>query len=72
LCIQFYEKEDYKEHKTGYVPKNDAGPPNKRIWKAKIPEKIKIFMWLIEQNDILTKDNLLERNPEGKFRLLYV
>lgn len=33
--------------------------PNKRIWKAKIPLKNKVFMWLIEQNVILTKDNAI-------------
>jgi hypothetical protein len=27
--------------------------------------KIKIFMWLVEQNSILTKDNMLKRNWQG-------
>jgi len=31
-----------------------------KIWKAKLPLKIKIFMCLIHQNSILTKDNLEE------------
>jgi len=31
------------------------------IWKAKIPLKIKIFMWLVCNNAILTKDNLIKR-----------
>jgi hypothetical protein len=31
------------------------------IWKVKIPEKIKIFMWLVEQKAILTKDNMVKR-----------
>jgi len=35
------------------------------IWKAKIPLKIKIWMWLIEHNAILTKDNLSRRNWVG-------
>jgi len=34
----------------------------KFIWQAKIPLKIKIFMWLIYNNAILTKDNLVKRN----------
>jgi hypothetical protein len=38
---------------------------NKRIWKAKIPLKIKVFMWLLQQNAILTKDNLVRRNWRG-------
>jgi hypothetical protein len=32
----------------------DVNEPNKKIWKSKIPLKIKIFMWLIQQNAILT------------------
>jgi len=32
-----------------------------KIWKAKLPLKIKIFMCLIHQNSILTKDKLLRR-----------
>ena len=39
--------------------------PNKRIWKAKVPLKIKIFLWLSQQNAILTKDNLSKRNRRG-------
>jgi hypothetical protein len=30
-----------------------------------VPEKIKIFMWLIEQNTILTKDNMVKRRWPG-------
>ena len=35
------------------------------IWRAKISLKIKIWLWLIEQNAILTKDNLTKRNWSG-------
>jgi hypothetical protein len=38
---------------------------NKMLWKAKLPLKIKIFMWLIKQGAILTKDNLTRRNWQG-------
>lgn len=38
---------------------------NSFIWKAKVPLKIKIFMWLLENNNILTKDNLIRRNWKG-------
>jgi hypothetical protein len=31
------------------------------IWKVKIPEKIRMFMWLLEQKVILTKDNMVKR-----------
>jgi hypothetical protein len=43
----------------------EVGESNRRIWKAKIPLKIKVFMWLINQNAILTKDNMLKRNWQG-------
>jgi hypothetical protein len=43
----------------------DFGPNFKMIWKAKIPLKIKIFMWLVSQNVILTNDNLVKRKWKG-------
>jgi len=43
----------------------DTGPHFKHIWKAKIPYKIKIFIWLLEQNAILTKDNMIKRGWVG-------
>jgi hypothetical protein len=43
----------------------ELGDSNRRIWKAKIPLKIKVFMWLMNQNAILTKDNMLKRNWQG-------
>jgi hypothetical protein len=33
----------------------------KHQWKAKIPLKIKIWLWLIWHNAIATKDNMLRR-----------
>ena len=38
---------------------------NKRIWKLKIPLKIKIFLWYLKRGVILTKDNLSRRNWQG-------
>jgi hypothetical protein len=35
------------------------------IWKANLPLKIKIFMCLVSQNIILTKDNLIKRKWKG-------
>jgi hypothetical protein len=35
------------------------------IWKAKIPYKVKIFVWLIENNAILSKDNMIRRGWVG-------
>ena len=52
----FSVKSTYK-----YLCKYEYGPNFKRIWKSKIPLKIKIFMWLLSQNAILTKDNLIKQ-----------
>ena len=38
---------------------------NKFLWKLKIPLKIKIFLWYLQQGVILTKDNLAKRNWFG-------
>jgi hypothetical protein len=37
----------------------------KFLWKSKLPQKIKIFIWLVVRNKILTKDNLKKRNWNG-------
>jgi hypothetical protein len=39
--------------------------PYKFLWKSKLPQKIKIFIWLVVRNKILTKDNLKKRNRKG-------
>jgi hypothetical protein len=35
---------------------------NSYLWKIKIPLKIKVFIWLLYRESILTKDNLVKRN----------
>ena len=35
------------------------------IWKAKIPFKIKIFLWLVKQKKVLTRVNLSKRGWQG-------
>ena len=35
------------------------------IWKARIPHRIKVLLWLLENGVVLTKDNLLKRNWTG-------
>jgi hypothetical protein len=37
----------------------------KYIWKLKVPLEIKIFMWFLHRNVILTKDNLAKQNWNG-------
>ena len=44
---------------------------NIRLWKGRTPLKIKIFLWLIEQNVILTKDNLVKRKWQGDVRCCF-
>ncbi len=43
-----------------------SGFPFKKIWKFKIPPRVKVFLWLVLKNSILTKDNLLKRGWKGK------
>jgi hypothetical protein len=44
-----------------HLTKNEVGVDYRRVWKAKLPEKIKIFMWFLEQKVVLTKDNTIRR-----------
>lgn len=48
-----------------YLTKAETGDPYTRIWKSKIPYKIKIFLWLLERRATLTKDNMLKRKWTG-------
>lgn len=47
------------------LTKNDSGPAYKNIWRGKVPQKIKIFMWLLSNNAVLTKDNMVKRKWSG-------
>jgi hypothetical protein len=38
---------------------------HKRIWKIRIPLKIKIFLWFLQRGVVLTKDNLAKKNWKG-------
>ena len=40
-------------------------PRSLHIWKVKVPLKIKVFMWFVHKQVILTKDNLAKRNWTG-------
>jgi hypothetical protein len=44
-----------------FLEKNLAGSHYNWIWKSKIPLKIKIFMWQMCQDAILTRDNMKKR-----------
>jgi hypothetical protein len=51
-----------------HLCRNEIEKHNKRIWKAKMPLKVKIFMWLMQLNAILTRDNLSKRKWQGDKR----
>jgi hypothetical protein len=36
-------------------------PNNSYLWKIKIPLKIRVFLWLLYREPIVTKDNLVKR-----------
>jgi hypothetical protein len=44
---------------------NESGTYVRIIWKGKIPSKIKIFLWMVANNAILTKDNMIKRKWAG-------
>jgi len=54
------------------MTRNDSGPYHKKIWKSKIPAKIKKILWLMMNNAILTKDNLLKRKWSGDPHVIFV
>jgi hypothetical protein len=43
----------------------ESGASHKHIWKAKIPSKIKYFLWLLENDAIFTKVNMIKRKWKG-------
>jgi hypothetical protein len=46
-------------------------PVNCWAWKAKIPLKIKIFLWYLKNGVVLTKDNLVKRKWKGCTRCCF-
>jgi len=61
------EKKGTFSVKTVYngLSRSETGIYHKRIWKGRIPAKIKIFLWLISNDAILTKENLKKRKWQG-------
>ena len=41
------------------------------IWKAHIPLKVRIFLWLVKQNKVLTRVNLSKRGWNGDKSCLF-
>ena len=51
-----------------------GGIPNKEynsIWKSHIPLKIKIFLWLVRRDKILTKINLVAKGWQGDISCVF-
>jgi hypothetical protein len=46
--------------------------PYKVIWIARIPQRIKVFMWLVIRNRVLSKVNLKEKKLGWEYKLLVV
>ena len=44
---------------------------NKKIWKMKIPLKLKFFAWYLRKVVILTNDNLIKRNWHGSSKCVF-
>ncbi|XP_075640568.1 putative mitochondrial protein AtMg00310 [Castanea sativa] len=40
---------------------NPAGVPWKKLWKARLPERVKMLIWRLGSNAFPTKDNLMKR-----------
>lgn len=57
----FFSVKSTYEHLT----RSDTGDSYKMIWKAQIPYKIKIFLWLLAKGATLTKDNMRKRKWTG-------
>ena len=60
-----------KSHQLGLINQNTPNQ-NKRIWKLKAPFKIKIFLWYLRRDIILTKDNLAKRNWLGNQQFVFL
>jgi hypothetical protein len=44
----------------------------KFLWKSKLPQKIKVFFWLVIRNQILTKDNLKKESGRDLVSAVFV
>ena len=50
---------------------DDSGPSHNSIWKGKVPQKIKTFIWLMTNNAVLTKDNMIKRKLLGDSNCMF-
>jgi hypothetical protein len=45
--------------------------PSNFLWKTRLPHKIKVFLWLVLHNKILTRDNLRKRSWKGPLNYVF-
>ena len=59
--------------KSFYMDLINSGPLSRslHIWKVKIPLRIKIFMWFVHKQVILTKENLIKMRWVGSSRCCF-
>ena len=55
--VELGKRAGFLRNMCRHLCRSEYGMSYKAIWKAKIPLKIKNFMWLAMQDAILTKDN---------------
>jgi hypothetical protein len=48
-----------------HLTQDDDGFHFTHIWKSKIPYEVKIFTWLLENNAVFTKNNMVKRKWSG-------
>lgn len=72
-CRSSQLKKTYSTVKSTYdhLCKNIVGPNYTFIWKARLPLKIKIFLWQLFLNSVLTKDNMVKRAWPGNAMCLF-
>ena len=51
---------------------NAVPSDNRKLWKLKIPLKVKIFLWFLNKGVILTRDNLARRNWQGCKKMCFL
>jgi hypothetical protein len=56
-----------------YIDALDTHPrfQHRKIWKWKLPLKIKIFLWFLQKGVVLTKDNLAKKKWKGSQKCVY-
>ena len=50
---------------------NEVPSDNRKLWKLKIPLRVKIFLWFLNKGVILTRDNLARRNWQGSKKCVF-